>query len=319
MVQPIATSPRSAPVGNAHPTHPTHLPAYPPTPYPSTPSPPKPPMRPFQILLYSSSAALVLLSATGYSQVSTLTLDSTPQPIAGMASASEDNTDPSVIEGEPQPLGKGTVRTYVALDSQNHPQEVGVMITAAALAGLPQEGTELLLPLPFQAESTAIDHIAIDWRPHGHSPEPIYGDAHFDIHAYTLTPAEREAITAQGADLQKAYKTPAPEHIPAGYVMAPDSAEPRMGAHWADPTAAEFQGHPHGFDHTLIYGFYEGAIAFIEPMVSFDFLRSQQDFEGAFALPQSYAKPGLYPTRYRLAYNEATQTYTVALTDFWQP
>ena len=277
-------------------------------------------MRPFHTLLYSTAAALVLLSVNGYSQVSSLTLERDPQPIAGMASASEDDTpQPAVIEGEPQPLGNGTVRSYVALDGQNYPQEVGVIFTAAALAGLPQDGTELVLPLPFQAESTAIDHIALDWRPHGHPPEPIYGDAHFDIHAYTISPAEREAITAQGADLEKAYKTPAPEYIPAGYVMAPDSAEPRMGAHWADPTAAEFQGHPHGFDHTLIYGFYEGAIAFIEPMVSFDFLASQQDFEGEFALPQSYAKPGLYPTRYRITYNEATQTYTVALTDFWQP
>ncbi|MBE9160387.1 DUF5602 domain-containing protein [Nodosilinea sp. LEGE 06152] len=277
-------------------------------------------MRPFQTLLYSTSAALVLLSATGYSQVSNLGLESTPEPIASMASVSEDSpSQPSVIEGTPQSLGNGTIRTYVALDGHNYPQEVGVIITEEALTELPQEGTELLLPLPFQAESTAIDHIALDWRPHGHPPEPIYGDAHFDIHAYTITPAEREAITAQGADLEKTYKTPAPEYIPAGYVLAPDSAEPRMGAHWVAPTAAEFQGHPHGFEHTLIYGFYNGAIAFIEPMVSLDFLASQQDFEGAFALPQSYARRGLYPTRYRVAYSEATQEYVVALTNFSEP
>lgn len=276
-------------------------------------------MRPLHTLLYSAGTALVLLSVNGYSHVSDLVVESTTQPIPGMASASEDSTNqPSVIEGTPQALGNGTVRTYVALDSRNYPQEIGVIVTAEALAGLPQQGTELLLPLPFQAESTAIDHIALDWRPHGHPPEPIYGDAHFDIHAYTITPTEREAITAQGADLEKAYKAPAPEHIPAGYVMAPDSAEPRMGAHWADPTSAEFQGHPHGFDHTLIYGFYGGAIAFIEPMVSLDFLASQQDFEGDFAVPESYAKQGLYPKHYRIAFNQVTQEYTVALTDFFE-
>ncbi|MGG6242789.1 DUF5602 domain-containing protein [Nodosilinea sp. AN01ver1] len=277
-------------------------------------------MRPFHTLLYSTGAALVLLSVNGYSQLSSLTLENRPQPIASMASASEDSTNqPSVIEGVPQVLGGGTVRTYVALDSHNYPQEVGVIITAETLASLPQEGIELLLPLPFQAESTAIDHIAIDWRPHGHPPEPIYGDAHFDIHAYTITPAERQAITAQGADLEKTYKTPAPEYIPAGYVLAPDSAEPGMGAHWVDPTATEFQGHPHGFDHTLIYGFYNGAIAFLEPMVSLDFLASQQNFEGDFARPQRYARPGLYPTRYRVTYSEATQEYVVALMNFSEP
>jgi hypothetical protein len=280
-------------------------------------------MRPLHTLLYSAGVTLMLLSVNGYSQVSNLALESNPQSITGIAAAAEDTTEdttsqPAVIEGETQPLGNGTVRTYVALDSQNYPQEVGVIITAAALAGLPQEGTELLLPLPFQTATTAIDHIALDWRPHGHDPEPIYGSAHFDIHAYTITPAEREAITAQGADLEKAYKTPAPEYIPAGYVLAPDSAEPRMGAHWADPTSAEFQGHPHGFDHTLIYGFYNGEVAFIEPMVSLDFLASQEDFEGEFAVPESYAQKGLYPKRYRIAFNAATQEYTVALTDFFE-
>ena len=276
-------------------------------------------MRPLHALLYSASVTLVLLSVNGYSRVSNLASDS-PQSISGIASASEDTpTQPAVIEGETQPLGNGTVRSYVALDSQNYPQEVGVIITATALDGLPHEGTEILLPLPFQATATAIDHIALDWRPHGHPPEPIYGDAHFDIHAYMLTPTEREAISAQGADLENTYKTPAPEYIPTGYVLAPDSAEPRMGAHWIDPTATEFQGHPHGFDHTMIYGFYNGEVAFIEPMVSLDFLASQQDFEGAFAVPESYAKPGLYPQRYRITFNEATQEYTVALTDFFEP
>jgi hypothetical protein len=274
-------------------------------------------MRPLHTLIYSAGVALVLLSVNGYSQVSNLALESRPQPITGLASASVGDTNQSyIIENESQALGNGTVRTYVALDGQNYPQEVGVIITATALAGLPHEATEVFLPLPFQAVATAIDHIALDWRPHGHDPEPIYGSAHFDIHAYTITPEEREAITAQGADLEKAYKTPAPEYIPAGYVLAPDSAEPRMGAHWVNPTSAEFQGHPHGFDHTLIYGFYNGEIAFIEPMVSLDFLARQQNFEGAFAVPESYAKKGLYPTRYRVAYNEATQEYTVALTEF---
>jgi hypothetical protein len=279
-------------------------------------------MRPLHSLLYSAGTALVLLSVNGYSQVSSLVLDAETRPVTDVATASAAIPEtlagePRAIEGTAQPLGNGTIRTYVAVDSQNHPQEVGVIITAAALTGLPETVTEVLLPLPAAAPTTAIDHIALDWRPHGHPPEPIYGNAHFDIHAYTLSPAEREAITAQGTDQEKAYKTPAPEYIPSGYVLAPNSAEPRMGAHWADPTSAEFQGHPHGFDHTLIYGFYNGEMAFIEPMVSLDFLASQQGFEGAIALPETYARQSLYPTRYRVAYNPTTQEYTVALTDFF--
>lgn len=223
------------------------------------------------------------------------------------------------LEGEAQPLGDGTVRAYVALDNQEIPQEVGVILTAAALSNLPQEELEIVVPLPPQAATTAINHIAVDWRPHGHDPAPIYGSSHFDIHAYVISPQQRDAITAQGSDLEKAYKTPADELIPVGYVPAPDSAEPRMGVHWVNPTSNEFQGDPHGFSHTFTYGFYDGVMAFVEPMISLDFLKSQTTVEEEFARPERYSQPGLYPTRYRITYHPETQEHRVALLGFVAP
>ncbi len=223
------------------------------------------------------------------------------------------------LEGEAQPLGDGTVRAYVALDDQEIPQEVGVILTAAALNNLPHDELEVVVPLPPQVATTAIDHIAVDWRPHGHHPEPIYGSSHFDIHAYVISPQQRDAITAQGADLEKAYKTPADDLIPVGYVPAPDSAEPRMGVHWINLAAEEFQGDPHGFSHTMIYGFYDGVMAFIEPMVDLDLLKSQATVEEAFARPQRYSQPGLYPTRYRITYHPETQEHRIALLGFVAP
>ncbi|WP_190511244.1 DUF5602 domain-containing protein [Oscillatoria sp. FACHB-1407] len=224
-----------------------------------------------------------------------------------------------MFESDPQPLGEGTVRTYVKLDAQNQLQEVGVILTEAALADLPDDATEYVLQLPPQATGIAFTHVGLDWRSHGHPPAPIYGSPHFDVHFYTLTPEEREQITATGSDLEKAYLAPASDLIPAGYVLAPDSAEPRMGAHWIDPTSEEFQGTPHGFSHTLIYGFYNGEMAFLEPMITLDFLKSQQEFEGTFAVPTQYSKEGLYPSAYNITYNEATQEHTVGLTGFTQP
>jgi hypothetical protein len=223
------------------------------------------------------------------------------------------------LEGEAQPLGDGTVRAYVVLDGQEIPQEVGVIVTAAALRNLPPNNLAIVVPLPPQVTATAIDHITVDWQPHGHRPEPIYGSSHFDIHAYLISPQQRDAITAQGSDLEKAYKTPADELIPVGYVLAPDSAEPRMGAHWINPTAEEFQGDPHGFSHTLIYGFYDGVMTFVEPMVTLDFLNGQTTVEQEFARPERYGQPGLYPTRYRITYHPETQEHRVALLGFVAP
>ncbi len=220
------------------------------------------------------------------------------------------------FESEPQALGSGTVRSYIELDQEDQPKEVGIILTESALADLPDQATEIVLSLPDQAETTAISHIGLDWSAQGHDPSPIYGSPHFDIHAYTLTPEEREAITATGSDLETAYKMPTSDLTPTGYVPAPDSAEPRMGTHWVNPTSEELQGTPHGFTHTLIYGFYNGKMAFLEPMVTLDFLKSQQAFEGDFSVPQNYSKAGAYPTAYRITYNEATKEHTVALTNF---
>lgn len=223
------------------------------------------------------------------------------------------------FESSPQPFGNGTIRTYVKVNGQNQPQEVGVIITEGALSNLPHEDTELTLSLPKQAAFTALDHIGFNWLPYGHMPNPIYGTPHFDIHAYTITSEEREAITMTGDDADKIYKAPDPSLIPAGYVLAPDSAEPRMGSHWVNTVSEEFQGHPHGFSHTLIYGFYNGEMAFIEPMIALDFLNSRQTFEGEFTRPERYTKDGLYPSQYRIAYNENTQEHVITLTGFIQP
>lgn len=222
----------------------------------------------------------------------------------------------STVESEPRSLGNGTVRTYVELDDNGNPTEVGVIVSNTALSNLPTRTSEYVLQLPPQAATSAITHIGLNWQSHGHAPSQIYNPPHFDIHAYVITPDERTAITATAANLETVYATPAPELIPAGYVMAPNSAEPRQGAHWVDPTADEFHGAPHGFDHTLIYGYYNGEMSFVEPMVTLEFLQSQQEFEGAIAVPQRYARTGAYPTAYRITYDEATREHRISLTGF---
>lgn len=58
--------------------------------------------------------------------------------------------------------------------------------------------------------------------------------------------------------------------MPQDYVMDVHAVVPGEGVHVEDVTAKEFYGQP--FDTTLIYGFYNGKMAFVEPMVTRHYL-----------------------------------------------
>lgn len=118
-------------------------------------------------------------------------------------------------------------------------------------------------------------------------------------------------ITARGADLEKCSMAPGSGQLPADYVFAPGSEEPGMGGHWVDPGAHEFHGQ--AFTHTFIYGTYDGAVIFYEPMITLDYLRAQPSETVPVKLPEVWASAGYYPTGYRVHYDESRREYTVAL------
>ncbi len=222
-------------------------------------------------------------------------------------------TKAGTFVGETRPLGNGAVRSWVTLDKNGNPSAIGLTFSEAALNGLPvqEEGTEYVLNLPPQARLTAFDHIGLNWNSNGHPPAGIYNVPHFDFHFYTITEQERDRITAQGDDLLKAGKKPTAEYMPAGYVLVPDPAVPRMGSHLVNPLSAELQGQP--FTKTFIYGSYDGRIIFFEPMISKAFLESKVSVTEFIKLPARYPKPGYYPTKYSVKYDKASKEYTVSL------
>jgi len=221
-----------------------------------------------------------------------------------------------VFTGTSQPLGAGKIRSWV---KSNHGEltAIGVAFDENALKNLPaeppagQEGTEYVLALPPEAANTVFTHIGVNWNPHGHGPTKIYDVGHFDFHFYLISEKERGLITAKGEDLKKTYKPLPTDSTPAGYVLAPDSAIAKMGAHWADPNSHEFHGHE--FTKTLLYGSYDGKIIFVEPMITRAFLETKPNFTEEIKLPAKFPKSGLYPTKYSVRYEAATKEYTVAL------
>lgn len=214
-------------------------------------------------------------------------------------------------------IGDGYARTFVSLDEQGRPTALGVTMTAQALTGLPQRppghgpAWEYRLALPKEAADTGYDHVTVDWNPDGHVPPGVYDAAHFDFHFYLINAQARDAITLKGDDLTRASRPPAAEYMPAGYVLPEGTAEPRMGAHAIDPGAPEFnEGH---FTKTFIYGFYDGRMVFVEPMITKAFLASRQEANQSVAVPQRYQSAAYYPTRYRVGFDEANKEHVVSL------
>lgn len=236
----------------------------------------------------------------------------------------------SIFYGEGQPLGNGTVRTWVKLDSEGNASDIGVSFTEAALSGLPKQSEdfeeyplkltlldgigsstfEYELLFPQEAEATPFTHMSLNWNPQGHAPEGATTVPHFDFHFNMLTPEERDAIGAEAPDdfLEKAYKLPPAELVPEGYVALPMAAEPRMGLHLVDPASPEFQ---RPFDRVFIYGSYDGEMVFWEPMVATSFLETKANTTDAIKQPPSYPQSGYYPTAYSVNYVDGQ--YSVSL------
>jgi hypothetical protein len=256
--------------------------------------------------------------------------------------------------GPAQSLGNGTVRTYITLDSKNNniPVEIGVAITETAMDNLPAAPAAAMdhaahanmamamsmyvLDLPTQ-NPTPYKFVQFDWNPVGHEPAGVYDLPHFDFHFYTVPLSVRNSIVP--SDPQYAAKA---ANFPAQDLRAPfyiDAATPagapaaavtvpEMGLHWLDVRSPELQGmagKPQDFKpftKTFIYGSWNGEFIFDEPMITKAYLLAKKTATDAavrdelvpVSTPAKWAKPGYYPSAYRITYDAATKEYRVALT-----
>jgi len=217
---------------------------------------------------------------------------------------------PALYRGRPVALGNGEARSWVSLDRLGHPLAIGISLTEAALDNLPTTDTEVPLPLPAQARATVFRQAVLNWNPHGHIPPGGYDVPHFDFHFYTIPEQVRLAITATGPDLARAQKAPASRYLPQGYVPAPPP-EPRMGLHWVNPDFPELHGQP--FTASLIYGSYDGRLAFVEPMVTVAYLKTEPNLHRMLPQPEAYEYPGYFPRTWGVRWDGQAAAYVVQL------
>lgn len=220
------------------------------------------------------------------------------------------------IYGPARAMGAGTVRTYVDLD-QGRPVALGVALTEAALAGLPElvsglEPHAVTLPLP-AGNPTAYRHVMVDWSPEGREPPGVYDVPRLDLHFFTVPPARRLAIEPKADGFAvRAARYPAPPHVPAGFIASAPVAVPYLGVHWVDPRSPELNGEP--LSHTFRYGSWDGQMIFAESMVSRAFLETRPDVSRAIPVAARHAEPGWYASRYRIRWNDEIEQYEIALT-----
>jgi len=241
------------------------------------------------------------------------------------------------IVGEQRAIGNGTVRTWLKVDAKTQePRSLGVTLTEQGLTGLPedsdpaQQGSTKLrlmdggpnntfeyeLEFPPEAAETAFNHMGFNWNPAGHGPKGIFTVPHFDVHFYMATSEYRHAIMV---DLQDADPThlkisnlePPSQFLPPDYQLAPNTAEPRMGSHYADVTSPELK--PGNFGNIFLIGAHGGSILFWEPMITKAYFESKPKFSGKLKLPEAYPVSGYYPTSYSVLYDSERREHDIAL------
>jgi Domain of unknown function (DUF5602) len=217
-----------------------------------------------------------------------------------VACTKDEAPTPKTYKGTEQALGNGKAYSWVTFSENNTPTAIGMTFTKAAFENLSHTAlTALVLNLPTEAVGkTPFDHVFLTFSHTGHEPPGIYDIAHFDIHFYMQSLAEREAIPPyMPTTAAKFDNLPADGYMPKPYFRLPEGV-PTMGTHWANPTSTELNGGK--FTETFIMGSYDGKVTFYEPMITLAFLQSMPNITKSLPIPTKFAKAGHYPMAYSI-------------------
>lgn len=230
----------------------------------------------------------------------------------------------NVFKGPQVALGNGKVRSWISFDRSGNPYEIGIEMTSKAFDDLSithhkKDATEhetIVVPLHLKAqESTPFNHIGLNWNPQGHDPEGVFDVPHFDIHFYMISVEEQMAIPAWSADTDAAFNLRPPVgYMPADYDTPPGAAtaEAQMGKHWLPINLGDYLP----FSKIMIYGSYDGQLIFVEPMVTLEYLLSNEDISIDYSQPEYFEKSGNYPTKYNIYHDAVTGNTYITLSGF---
>ena len=247
----------------------------------------------------------------------------------------------SLNYGSTGKMGSGTIKAYAFVESKTAIKEIGVLLSADVLNGLPQNcgsdqptpGSKWLicqaktktsagqmndtmvttLDMPRNVVELAnIDKLDISWLPFGHAPEKVWDQPQFDIHFPFRKPTG-------GQDENQFYSPQVPQaQLPEGFMVLPGSGfhwdtEALQGhAHAADPkNSPEFAGGP--FLGNFLYITYGGQAIGYEVYTSTRLMQSKQTYDRTLEMPSVSAGTKYVPTKLKIAYVPSLDAYRVSL------
>ncbi|SDC19034.1 DUF5602 domain-containing protein [Niabella drilacis] len=237
-----------------------------------------------------------------------------------LAGSATGNSKDKIYSGPEVSFKKGKITTLYQVDNMERPVRLAISINNAAWNSLDMAApgnsghdpmNSVILKFHPKVDAKIFNHAEVDWNPHGHEPEQIYGLPHFDFHFYNMSVADVEAIPPFDVDPSKFLNVPAPAYLPLFY-FNPGGGVPQMGCHWLDGTSPELNGGI--FGQTFIYGTYNGRVTFLEPMITRAFLEANPAFTRPIPQPAKVAITGYYPTTLRL--QKTDDAYLIILEDF---
>jgi hypothetical protein len=227
------------------------------------------------------------------------------------------NTDSTMMSksamtvGETKAFGSGSITSWVKTDDNGNPASIGVTFKESAYVSLETDRemmTMLMLPMTSGMSmmmAMPFDHIEVDWVPGGDPAPSVYNTTHLDCHFFTMSMADQMGMMGGRDTTMMDMK-----YLPNGYMMDSMSEE-GMGVHCMDTSAKEFHGQP--FDHSFVYGFYHGNIAFMETMCAKSFIDTKSNYTGDLKQPQAFRKSGYYPLKYSVRYDAVNKEYSISI------
>ena len=234
-----------------------------------------------------------------------------------------------VMHGSEAAFGAGTVSTWALLDDDGTVLEVGVSLSASALDEA-VESEHVHVPFPEEVvEQTFFDHFVIDFESGGHPPGP-YLVPHFDFHFYGITDETQLAIDCLAEPLPEGVVAGEPamgnDYLPDMYMIPGTGLEtddpsgtcvPEMGVHAIDLTSGELDPeNPADFTISYILGYHMGSLAFIEPMMSQDYVATRPEISTAVKGPAKLGWSTQWPTQFDTSYDEETGMYHLVYSEF---
>lgn len=218
-----------------------------------------------------------------------------------MFACKKDNNKEKEYTSKETILHGGKVWTSAKVDKDGKPLKVSIVLNDAVLNSVPvgqpsdHVGHENNIIVPLSDKSgTPFRNVMVNWNSSGHEPDGVYTLPHFDFHFYMLTKNE---IMGLIDDVKMNQNMPAADYVPANHI-SPAPGVPMMGRHWLDATSPELNGE--AFSQTFIYGSYDSKIIFYEPMITLQFLKTNNNYERDLPQPSKFKTEGYYPTKLKV-------------------